>query len=357
MRLLDRTAGTAALHMLAVGRRRRPLPHNPQRIGVIIPTAIGDTILGSGVLTSLADRYPDADLILFHGAGNAAAVKLLATRVTRVQCPFNNPVATSALLRRENLDVIVDLTPWTRLTAIYARIAAPVAIGFDPPGQHRGAAFDIAVKHSPSAHELDNHESMAGQFSKKPYYINVITERFEVPNGIDVTRLVLCHTCAGGSRAADKAWPLENWVELSRRLAAKGWQVGFTGASEDVSLVESILDKAQLPASQGVSLCGLAPLAKLGDLIRRARLLITIDTGVLHLAAAVDANILALHGPTRSKRWGARTPNAVSLDSSHPAAGYIVYGYERHLRGHETMLSHTVDDVAQAAFAKLDRAT
>jgi hypothetical protein len=58
------------------------------------------------------------------------------------------------MLRGERLGVAVDLTPWARFTAICARLAAPVAIGFDPPGQHRGAAFDIAVRHCADAHEL-----------------------------------------------------------------------------------------------------------------------------------------------------------------------------------------------------------
>jgi Glycosyltransferase family 9 (heptosyltransferase) len=87
--------------------------------------------------------------------------------------------------------------------------------------------------------------------------------------------------------------------------------------------------------------------------MRHAKLVITIDTGVLHLAAAVNANIVALHGPTRSACWGARNPRATSLDSTHFVAGYLRYGYERHPLGHETMLAHTVEGVARAAFAKL----
>ena len=236
--------------------------------------------------------------------------------------------------------MVVDLTPWTRLTAVYARLAAPVAIGFDPPGQHRGAAFDIAVRHRCDAHELDNHAELAALFDSRPYRMNVITERFDAPDDLDFLRLILCHASAGGSRAADKAWPIGIWAELTLRLAAEGWQVGFTGAAADTPSIERILAKAALPSTQAFSLCGKASLAQLGDLLQRARLLITIDTGILHLAAAVDAKILAIHGPTHSSRWGARTANAVTLNSIHPAAGYILYGYESHLRGHDTMLAH-----------------
>ncbi len=357
MRFMDRAVGVVALQLLAAGRRRKPLPYDPQRIGVIIPTAIGDTILSSGVLSALVDRYPRADLLVFHGESNASAVRLLPMRMTRIECPFTNPAAAIDLLRRKRLDMVVDLTPWTRITAIYACLAAPVSVGFDPPGQHRGAAFDIAVRHRADAHEIDNHADLAALFSGQPYRMNVVTEKFDALEGMKLERLVLCHSCAGGSRAADKAWPVESWAELARRLVSEGWQVGFTGTPADASLVQTILAKATLPSTQVFSLCGKASLAQLGDLIQRARLLITIDTGVLHLGAAVDAKILALHGPTRSSRWGARTANATSLNSAHPAAGYMLYGYEAHPQGRETMLAHTVDNVANAAFVKLAQST
>ncbi len=330
-----------------------PLPYDPRRIGVIIPTAVGDTILSSGILSALVDRYPRARSFDFSWKEQYVGCSAPANADDAHLVSFYESSRSNRSLAKKRLDMVVDLTPWTRLTAIYARLAAPVSVGFDPPGQHRGAAFDITVRHRADAHELDNHADLAALFSSRPYRMNVITEKFDAPEGMKLERLVLCHPSAGGSRAADKAWPVENWAELARRLVSEGWQVGFTGAPADASLVQMIMAEAALPSTQVFSLCGKASLAQLGDLLQRARLLITIDTGVLHLGAAVDAKILALHGPTRSGRWGARTANATSLNSAHPAAGYILYGYEAHPQGHETMLAHTVDNVANAAFAKL----
>jgi len=353
MRMLDRLLGVPVLHGLAFTRKRRPLPDNPAIIGVIIPTAIGDTVLCSGVLRALVDRYPHAQLVVFCGNTNRAAVGLLPFAVKIVQCVFTKPADTLRRMRAEKLDLIVDLTPWTRMTAIYARLSAPVAVGFDAKAQHRAAAFDVAVPHDAGAHEIENHALVAAQFSNRPYAEEVTSKAFDVPDGVDLDRLVLFHSAAGGTRAADKAWPPERWAELARRLVAQGFQVGMTGAPADASLVESILDLADLARADAMSLCGLMNLGQLVDLLTRVRLLITIDTGVLHLASAANGHILALHGPTRSRRWGARTPNAVSLDSSHPAAGYICYGYETHADGGATMLEHSVNQVFAAAMAKL----
>lgn len=353
MRKLDRTGGAAVLQLLAIGLRRKALPEKAERIGVIMPSAVGDTMLGSGFFASVLDRYPQAEIFVFHAASNAAAVRMLPIKVTGIRCNFTNPAATVSAMRKQKLDIAVDMTPWTKLTAIYARLAAPVAIGFDPPGLNRDKALDIAVKHDPTSHEMDNIAGLAAIFSPRPYQPKVVTQSYDNADGLDLGRLVLCHVVAGGTEAERKSWPLERWAELTRRLVADGWQVGFTGVAGDSEKIGRIMADAALPEDKVISLCGRISLEKLGDLLKRARLLITIDTGVLHLAAAVGGRVLALHGPTRSSRWGARGEKVRSLDSSHPASGYVIYGYESEARGAEIMKCHSVDDVASAAIEML----
>ncbi len=96
-------------------------------------------------------------------------------------------------------------------------------------------------------------------------------------------------------------------------------------------------------------------LAQLAGALRKARLLITVDTGVLHVASALDAHTLALHGPTRSWRWGGRSSKTISLDSPHPAAGFIHFGFESNDQAAATMKTLTVDYVYNAAKAALQR--
>lgn len=352
-RSLDRIVGIPLLALLGALRRRKELPVDPRRIGIIMPTAIGDTILGSGVVWSLSRRYPSAELIVFHGPTNASAVQIIDAPLRCVPCHFTRPLAAIRSLGKERLDMVVDLTPWARATAICARLAAPVVIGFDAVGQKRAAAFDIEIAHRCDRHEFENYAELARLFGVTRYRTRIVTQRFTVPRDLDVDRLVICHVVAGGSRAAEKAWLDENWSRLIRILVADGWQVALTGVASDGQKAQAILDASGVSPPEVLSLCGRLFLSQLADLLRRARLLITIDTGVLHLGSAVEANIVALHGPTRSARWGARNAGAASLDSPHPDAGYILFGYEAHPRGGDTMRAHSVESVATAALAKL----
>lgn len=355
LRQLDFWVGVPALGLAALLRPRRPLPAAPRRIGVISPTAIGDLILQTGLLAHLQETYPEAEIHLFHGPTNAGVVPLLPLRgVVARPCDFKQPLAIAAILRRARLDVLIDLTPWPRLTALCAAFSGASTVGFDSERQFRHRAFDVAVPHLRARHETENLRAMAEVFAACAFYRPRLQLDPAVPApSLPFERLVLCHISPGGSRALAKSWPAANWAELARRLVADGYAVGFTGTKADAAAVDSVLELAGLSAPAAFSLCGKLSLIELARALRAARLLVTIDTGVLHLGAALDAPTVALHGPTRSARWGASSAAALSLDAPHPAAGFIHFGFESHPQAGDIMASLSVDRVYQAAIDRL----
>jgi ADP-heptose:LPS heptosyltransferase len=355
-RALDRYAGIPLLFCLGLLRRRRTLPAAPRRIGVLQPTAIGDMFLISGLLRHLHERFPQAELHIFHGPSNAAALALLPVDTVGHCCRFKEPWQALREIRAAELDVLINCAPWTRLTALLTALSgARATLGFRSAGQHIHPAFDIAVPYAPDRHEIENHRALAEQFGRLDRYRPSVRLR-EPPLPIDLpfSRLVLLHVAAGGSRAQQKSWPAERWAALARLLVARGWVVAFTGTEADAPTIDPILAAARLPPEQGRSLAGRLSLPQLAHVLARARLLVTVDTGLLHLAAALDSPVLGLHGPTRFERWGACNAAATGLNAPHPAAGYIHYGFERHREGDAIMHSLSVDAVAAAALAWLE---
>jgi ADP-heptose:LPS heptosyltransferase len=255
------------------------------------------------------------------------------------------------MLRSANLDLIVDQVPWANLTALYARLCAPVTVGFAPGGALRARLFDIPVPHLTTRHESQNHAAMAALFGHAgPYRMAIATSPCRLVAELPLDRLVLFHMSAGGSRASEKAWPLAHWAALARHLTDAGYVVGFTGLEQDNRAAEVVARQAKVDF---ISLCGKLPLDQLGDLLTHVRLLVTVDTSVAHLAGAVDAPVLALYGPTRSWRWGPLTVRGRAIDSPHPDAGYITYGFEWSPSGGQVMSALTVDAVVEAACAML----
>ncbi len=352
--LLDRYLGIPLLALLGVVHVRRSLPTQIKRIGIISPTAIGDMVLSTGLFIHLREQFPGAELHIFHGASNAGALSLIAGKIFSHQCVFQKVRATLKEICGANLDILIDLTPWPRLTAIVAKLSGVVTVGFTSENQCRGAAFDIAVRHSSNVHETENLRRISNVFGAcEEYKVQLRMANTPCDICLPYEKLVILHTSAGGRRNYARSWPLASWAELSRRLCAEGFRIGLTGTKNDEALAQAILSRVGVLPDRAFSLCGKLNLAGLATVLEKARLVVSVDTGVLHIASAVNARLIGLHGPSRSSRWGARNKGAASIDSPHPCSGYMSFGFEQHQRELEIMPRISVDAVYNLASRKL----
>jgi ADP-heptose:LPS heptosyltransferase len=109
------------------------------------------------------------------------------------------------------------------------------------------------------------------------------------------------------SAADDKAWPLERWAGLLRRIHARLPQavIVLCGAPRESLLLEWIAAAAQLPAVAAAEL----PLPRLLALCARAHSMISVDTGPAHAAAALGLPLVVLFGAHSQQEWLPRSPS------------------------------------------------
>lgn len=100
----------------------------------------------------------------------------------------------------------------------------------------------------------------------------------------------------GAEFGPSKQWPVEYFHELAQRLTAKGMQVWVLGSSKDKPLGDAICDG--LPTELSFNLCGATTLEDVVDLLAHARVAVTNDSGLMHVAAAVGTNVQAIYGST-----------------------------------------------------------
>jgi ADP-heptose:LPS heptosyltransferase len=125
-----------------------------------------------------------------------------------------------------------------------------------------------------------------------------------------------------GAKWATKRWPLAHWQVLARRLAQeKSLKLVVTGGAEDAAEAAIIADAAGPGAA--LNLCGRTSLPELAAIMARTRLVVTADTGPLHLAAAVGAGGLAFFGPTRPQRTGPWGGDFEILQPPRPCLGCL----------------------------------
>jgi ADP-heptose:LPS heptosyltransferase len=345
--------------LCALFHRRRSLPQAPERIGVLQPTAIGDTILSSGVFLCLREAFPDAEVHLFHGANNREAAGLIATQPILHAIDLLRPHAAIRALRSFRFDLLIDLCPWPRATALVVAAAqARCTLGFASAHQHRHYAFDLACRHSSTRHEIANLAELATLFgASTPYRVDVRRDlpRPRADRWFGAHEFVIFHPGAGGAAAAAKAWPAARWAALAELLALEGYPIALTGSAADQPLVGEVIARTQAGGINCLSLAGRLTLAEVAHLLQHCRLLVTVDNGVMHLASALDCPLVALHGPTSSRRWGPVSKSAIALDAPHPAAGYSCFGYERHHHAGKVMEALNVATVWNAVRQQLGK--
>ncbi|TDC28544.1 glycosyltransferase family 9 protein [Micromonospora sp. 15K316] len=105
-----------------------------------------------------------------------------------------------------------------------------------------------------------------------------------------------------GSKIIGKRWPADRFAALARRLAARGHRVVLTGSPDERGLAARVADAAGLPAD--AVLAGRTGLRELASLVAYARVVVSGDTGVAHLATAFGTPSVVLFGPVPPARWG-----------------------------------------------------
>lgn len=348
-RLLDYYLGIPVLNVLACFRRKRHMPAHIKGIGILVNPALGDTLLSSAVVQDVHALYPTASITLFCASSNYAAAALLP-HVDKLEIiPITRPWNAIRTLRKTRLDILLDFTSWQRLTAFYALMSgARFTLGFKRKKQHRHRGYDATVDHRSTNHELENMRSMTrflgATIHAAPYV--VISE--DVPRIVEETdkKSVVIHAWASGDLHMLREWPAERWVELAVRLQSPQRRFLLTGGPGDEARCQRLQQDFAACNVQADVLIGRGGLAQIAHVLRKAEVLISVNTGIMHLGAILGTPTVALNGPNAPHRWGPVGRLVSDVPTCDGSGGFLDLGYE--FEGRNVMDKITVDSVVEA---------
>ncbi|HEY2120245.1 MAG TPA: glycosyltransferase family 9 protein [Candidatus Acidoferrum sp.] len=327
LHFVDRYIGIPAIAFVGSIRTKRILPANIKRIGLLKGGAIGDTVLLSAVVADLREAFPAAEIILFAGESNYEMACMLDGVDRVIKAPAGNVLKGIRAMRSAPVDVLLDFGQWTRLEALFTLASkAAFTIGFCTAEQHRHHGFDLAVEHSSTSHELENYRDLVRALGAKAIHLPALS----VPkqsSGIPQSYVVF-HLWPGGRRRELKQWPSDRWLRLIAEFLKDGLSVVLTGSSSDKSLNEELIKDIPDGGFERVINVAGSSLSETASLLAGARLVVSVDTGIMHIASALNLPLVAIHGPTSSKRWGPLNPRAIAVDTTLPEGGFINLGWE-----------------------------
>jgi heptosyltransferase-1 len=140
-----------------------------------------------------------------------------------------------------------------------------------------------------------------------------------------------------------KRWPAERYGEVARQLGQWGLQSIVNSAPGEEHLAQAVVETSG-GAAQAIS-CSVGQLIALA---RKARLFIGGDTGPVHLAAAMGANVVAVYGPTNPARNGPYGSKAIVLRSPESKTSHA-----RHVDPEEGLLKVSTQDACDAVKSML----
>ncbi len=355
----------------------------PQRILAIKLADLGDVLTITPALRALRQTFPHAQLDVLLNPHTASLLQdsplvdevLLLPKTQFEGLTALKPTAWRPLhhylqtVRQRKYDTVVlfhHLT--TRLGRIKQRMlvhatAAPTVVGLDN-GHGGWLTFRVEDRGFGYKHEVAYWLDLAQALGAKTHDLSLYlplsraeqarADALLAQQGLSSEPFIIMHPGSGGYSLA-RRWDPAKFASLAAALYRRHqWPTVLVGTPADNA--DAVMARATTPV---IDLSGLTTFRELGGLLKRARLFVGADSGVMHLAAAARVPLVAIFGPTNHRAWGPWTPyspsHVVRLDLPCSPCAYVDHrvGQREGCQARTCLADLTVDHVLQAAEALL----
>lgn len=330
-----------------------------KRILVTFLMHLGDLTLTTPFIRALRNAAPSAHLMMLVDEKLADVVRfnpcLDEVLTVDKKGNDNNPAALWRLARRLgrlDLDILINLHPNERCSFIAASTKVKKRCGtshplfrprwdlWTPLDRKRHAAemyLDVLTQLGVPRREHNGLETFPGPDHRSE------AEIFWRKRGVsEETRLVGFNI---GSAVETKRWAPERFARVADSLAADGYLPVFFGSRGELAMVAEAVSHM---TTRPIVATGRFDIGTLIAALGRCRLVITNDSGPMHLAISQKVPIVALYGPSHTDLYGPYTDRAIVVRAEPPCLGCAA-GMKHHCGDLRCMRELTVEQTLDAA--------
>ena len=313
--------GLISLCRRVKSRGVKTVQHPVRKILFVKFWGIGSVVLTEPALRWLAVAYPGVEIHYLTFARNAHLVKLIPTVARIHTLPFRSFASFVSgcarllpRLRRERYDLILDGEFFCHFSGLLSYLANPAAriVGFSRPGDPKSRLQTVSTPFHAHRHVARQFLALARTgtaaisrvegFQTRPWLR--LKSDSTGPPGRDGARAYAVLNVNASPLARERRWPRRRFSRLGRSLLAKhDFDLVLVGTESERPYVKRV--EVELNSPQRVhNLCGLTNLDQLAWLLRNALVVISNDSGPVHLASAFDVPVVAFYGPETPALYG-----------------------------------------------------
>jgi heptosyltransferase II len=278
------------------------------RILVVAPSWIGDAVLAQPMLARLCQKFPSVAVDMFAPAWVAPLFAFMPEVANVIDNPFTHGELGFAarrnlgrMLKANRYDQVIVLPNSLKSALVPFFAAIPLRTGYR--GEFRlGLLNDIRrLDEAKTPLMVERFAALAEDSGVElshpvahPKLVFDEVRRIDALRNFGVDQSTkLAIFCPGAEYGSAKRWPEKYFATLGDRLLERGFSLCLLGSSKDAPVGKSIVEKTN---GNILDLCGKTKLADAVYLLASADLVVTNDSGLMHIAAALDRPQIALFG-------------------------------------------------------------
>jgi heptosyltransferase-1 len=287
------------------------------KILILKPSSLGDVVQALPVLRLLKLHraeseiywWLDSNLVsLLEGDPDLAGVIRFERHRWAWPAHWPEMLRSIGWLRGQAFDLVLDLQCLSRSGAFAWLANGKLLVGLDEPREGARGFYDVVARRASfHTHAADWYLSVLRLLNVPVHWnFNWLPERRDVAGEVkrkwrtETSRWIILQP---GARWLNKRWPAEHFAGLVRKLGAAhpDFRFAILGGESDRELGATI---AQTDSQRCLDLTGKISLPEMVEWIRLSELMISNDTGPMHVGAALQKPVVAIFGPTEPRRTG-----------------------------------------------------
>lgn len=334
---------------LVLSDRQNTIHLEVGKILVIRPGGIGDAVLLIPMLKKLQTTLPEVKIDVLAEKRNAGVFQW--TELSGTVFSYDVVSDYQKFWRHQSYDIVIDSEQWHFLTGIFARYLGRYTVGFST--NDRNINYDLKVPFSLHAYEAKSffrlYEALCNQL-KKPAEEDFVIPFLSFCDDDSVNTIYDICIFTGASRT-EKKWAMDRYKELIDKFLSMKLNVVFIGGKEDVAFNDQLLKGV----TEVTNLTGNTSLIESAHVITKSKVLVSGDSGILHMGVASGCRTVALFGPSNAEKWGYISEHNILIQSDIDCAPCSHFGnMPKCMNGYQCMNDIQVADVKAAVMQMID---